>query len=281
MRLQDLVRTFEVVPAVVDLINTVEQQTGKPVDFRIDRSSTAPASVKIARNRMACHLVTLNPAFADTASYLIANKCSNILRVARLHSEDRVVPATTDATLRAATDQLLKLDPTTTTLSPATLTYLVTGVVNQLANLAVQIRIERWLSTRFPELIDQQRRYLEADVAQTLAGVTPEVERSVPATVFARSNAMTYAFVRAMGALVGANYTQRHNGYPSIVRTGRTLYSLVGNSDDESARSDVQLIDAWAAELSLTEWFIWQDFESMPESYFADTGCSDSPSPAL
>jgi hypothetical protein len=229
---------------------------------------------------MACHLITLDPKHASTAAYLIANKCANIQRVARLHSEDRAVPATTDETIRAAADEIARLDPRAASLPPASTAYLVGGLVNQLANLPVQIRIERWVAARFPELAEQQQRYLESDIAQTIAGASPQVERSVPTPVFERSNAMTYAYVRAAGELLGANRTQRYNDHPSIVRRGKALLALVGDADDESALADNRLVAAWAGQLGMERWFVWQDFESMPDSYFADTDCSDSSSPA-
>lgn len=271
MTIDDLKLTFDIHATVVDLVETVAQVTGKPIEFRIDRTSQVPASVKIARFRMPHHLLKIRPDQAFVVSYLIANKCANILRMWRLHTEDRKVVATSDRTLAAAGESIREsMGAGSATLPDNIISMLVTGVINQLSNLPVQVRIERWVASNLPDLRSEQRVYLERDVAETVAGLGADVERLTPPIVFTTSNAMTYAYVRGVGELVGTNWTQRYNNFQSIVRKGKDLYALIGDDDDGSHTSDVKLVDVWGSLLGITSWYVWQDFETMPESYYDD-----------
>jgi hypothetical protein len=248
----------------------VETETGKPVEIRIDKEMKAPATVKVARNRMAYHLVKIHPGQAAVAGYLLANKCMNILRMKPLHSEDRVVPASGSRNFDAAEIAINKSLGSAQSVPQSLVEYMVGGVVSQLNNLPVQLRIERWIRQNLPEIASEQRRFLEQDMAQTVAGVSAEIERVTPPIIFATSNAMTYAYARGIGTLLGTNFVQRYNNHQQIVRQGKKLYEMVDSDDDGMHRGDVFVIDRWAEALGIRDWYSWLDFESVPESYYAD-----------
>jgi hypothetical protein len=137
----------------------------------------------------------------------------------------------------------------------------------------VQIRIERWIAKEYPELESKQRRFLvDREVNDSLAVASAEVERMTPRVIFEPSNAMNFAFVRTIGEIVGENYTRSYYNHPAILRIGRELFEVVDQVEDNTYVGDIELISRWASILNISEWFVFRDFEDMPQSYYADVG---------
>ena len=82
-------------PDVVDLADMIETAFGKPVDIRFDASMKVPAIVKVARERMPAHLVSIHPSQTDVLSYLVAHKCACIERIMRVPASERRVAVST------------------------------------------------------------------------------------------------------------------------------------------------------------------------------------------
>lgn len=269
MRITDLNRAVGILPSVVELVEQVEMETGKPIEIRVDQEMKVPATVKIARERMAYHLIRLHPAQLRTMSYLVANKCANILRMARTEPSERMVPVSTAESMQMVRG-IINGQPMTEQVAPSTVDFWISVIINQLTNLPVQIHIERWVYATYPNLRDQQKDLLEEDIEMILAAATEKEERSKPPVIFNASNAMTYAFVRGVGEIFGTNYSQPYNNFPAVSQQGKRLYELVGTEDEGTTASDVKIVDKWAEDLGVKEWFAWRNFEMMPESYFAD-----------
>jgi hypothetical protein len=86
-------------------------------------------------------------------------------------------------------------------------------------------------------------------------------------TVFKRSNAMNYAYLKHLGAILSRSFERDFREYSDIVRLGETLAQILTNEN----LSDIDLIDEWARVLGMKDWFVWKDFEDMPASYYKDS----------
>jgi hypothetical protein len=267
VNLDELAAGHELLPDVFEIAQLVSETTGKEIDFRPADNLSVTATIKIARERMERHILYFDRHAADRLNYVIAHESGHALRMLRLDPADRRVPVTDQATLAVAArdmgDEITFLAPA---LRPQMLEMWVGGLVQQLTNQPVDVRIERWLHANYPGLRSEQVRALRKDAQVELEGLSRDVERLTPPTIFRFSNAMNYAYLSHAGRIIRGNYLGRYRKRPEILKLGQALYEA---SRDEGM-TDWEVINRWVEHLGVSEWFRWVGFEDMPESYFRD-----------
>lgn len=268
MNLAELSSSYSLQPVVTEIVRKVKEVSGKDIDFRISNTISVYAVTKIARKRMSQHVIYFRKDVVDRLSYIIAHECGHILRIMEAPEEERVVPATNKATkLKVLED--IKSNSFSKPLLAKMIGVWVDGIVMQVTNLPVDVRIERWIQKSFPSLKQEQISALEKDAEKTLAGLSKEVEMVTPTKIFAISNSMAYAYLRGIGPIVGKRYDKAFYGRNSILNLGKKLYKFL-EEEDRGYSGDIETINLWAKTLGIDGWFDWISFESMPESYYED-----------
>ena len=79
------------------------------------------------------------------------------------------------------------------------------------------------------------------------------------------SNAVNYAYLRSVGIMLGQNLV-RDYADAGIVKPGKRLAAVL-EEPDTGFEGDVHESNQWAATLGIGDWFDWQAFEDVPESY--------------
>lgn len=268
MDIKQLSTEYDVHPAVTEAVNLIAEVSGKEIDFQLALNLTFDGSTKIARERMPKHIVMLKENSTFRLNHIIIHECGHILRTMQARPDERVVPSSNTETAAAAFNDLKnELAPLPAEMRSEMFNIWSTGVIYQLVNLPVDVRIETWIYNSYPGFRDTQVKSVGVDVDNCLQGLSDKVRKNTPETIFKKSNAMVYAYLRGISQLTGVNYAEYFKRYPDIKKAGRKLYASLENEDAGFVR-DVETINIWAEMLEVKAWFTWIGFEDVPESYY-------------
>ena len=265
MHLDQLADDFRLNLAVPEIAEQVEQVSGKGIDFRPDPKLGVSARTKMARRRMAQHVILFNPRNRSHLSHLLAHECTRIWRMFAAPPDERRVPASTLETLRVARGeireeaQFLPRD-----LRDEMIDRWIHGLITQATSQPVDVRIEKWIGDNYPSLRKEQRRFLRTEARAITANISPDVKRTTPDTVFKRSNALNYAYLEHVGAIIERSFESKFQSSPEIASLGSTLSRVMDNDD----LSDQELVNRVTETIQVRHWFTWLNFEDMPESYY-------------
>jgi hypothetical protein len=272
VNLAELHDNYSIIPAIDQIAEEVVDVTGKEIEFRARNDLQVHASTKVARERMPRHIIVFKASEGARLNHLIAHECGHILRMMRAAPEERVVPAQTpekrEVALRTLQGELTRL-PIPPAAQSRIVDVWINGLVLQLTNLPVDIYIERWIRNSYPDLHEEQVRSLKVGAAENLQGLSKEVQRVTPRLLFEASNAMNFPYMMEVGKITGESYRSPYRLHANILSKGRKLQRVL-SEEDQGYRGDLEHIRQWAEILGIADWFIWQDFEDMPESYYWD-----------
>lgn len=268
MKIEQLGKEYKLLLPVYDAVALVEKTTGKAVDFEILLNLAVDGSTKIARERMANHIVKVKENSTARVNHIIIHECGHILRMMQADPDQRVVPSSnTDTTNQAFADLAHDLQTLPAEAREEIFNHWLTGLINQLVNLPVDVRIEKWIHDTYPAFRDTQTKSVAVDVKTCLRGLSEEIRRNTIEPIFSKSNAMVYAYLRGISGITGENYLPHFKKYPEIKKGGRKLYAFL-ETEDKGFVQDVAIINSWAEILEIESWFAWIGFEDVPESYY-------------
>ena len=268
MKIEELSKEYGIAPAVYDIVALVSESTGKEVDFELILNMSTDGSTRIARERMPRHIIQIKENSTARVNHIIAHECGHILRTMAAAPTERVVPSSNPKTLTRAFDDLKdELAAVPAQARDDLFNLWVSGTINQLVNLPVDVRIESWLYENYPEFRDTQKKSIEVDVKNCLSGLSSQVMDITIKSVFKRSNAMVYAYLKGISGITGKDYGTEYESYRDIIELGETLYACF-EPEDKGFKQDIATIDRWAEILNIKDWFTWIGFEDVPESYY-------------
>ena len=266
MLLDQLADEYQLNLAVLDIVEQVEQVSGKAIDFRTIPGLRVRAQSSMARQRMAQHVILFNPKERPHLSHILAHECARILRMLATPPEERQVPASMPETLGLARNELRgEAQFLPEELRDEMTDMWIHGLITQVTSQPVDVRIEEWIADNYPGLRQEQRRSLRTETRTVTANMSPDVRRTTAASIFRRANALNYAYLDHIGDILERSFESKFARSLEIVTLGRSLSQVL---DDDTA-SDHELVDRCAEAIQVHDWFIWLDFEDMPDSYYA------------
>ena len=266
MNLDELAQKYRLNLVVPSIAERVEQVTGKEIDFRLKPKLGVRAITSMARQSMDRHVILFNPNEAPHLSHVLAHECARILRMHATPTEHRKVPASTPETLRAARDEIRgQAQFLPAHLRDEMIDMWIHGLITQVTSQPIDVRIEEWLADNYPGLSEEQKRSLRTETRTITANISPDVRSTTPDTIFKRSNALNYAYLDHIGDILERSFESKFREHPEIVALGQTLSDMIEASDI----SDQELVNRMAAAIDVRHWFVWLNFEDMPESYYA------------
>lgn len=201
-------------------------------------------------------------------SYLIAHEFEHILldeRLRQLAANKRyAVPAGAEQRgLRAIEKDLRKIcerNRIPPDLMNEHALRMVRGLTYQLFSIPLDLFIERKLHEDFPAIRDAQFAGLARQMAENAQIVTaPESRDLIPQKMRQANMAMSAAL-----ALFADDLYERRTAYADAYQTsgalpaGRKLYGLFRKlAGDKRPAVEYDLVDAWADELNLRDWYTW------------------------
>jgi hypothetical protein len=268
MNIKELGHEYELAPAVMEAVSLTKDLTGKEIDFQLSVKLNTDGITKIARERMPQHIIKIRENSPARINHVIVHECGHILRLMKADPVDRVVPSsnarTTGIALDAMKNELLAIPEN---VRREAFELWSSGIINQLVNLPVDVRIERWIHLAYPPFRDIQNKSIAFDVKNCVENLSATVRQNTIESIFNKSNAMVYAYLRSISEITGENYSSAFQSYPDIKKTGRKLFAYL-ESEDGGFQQDIDTINAWAEILKINDWFTWIGFEDVPESYF-------------
>lgn len=139
------------------------------------------------------------------------------------------------------------------------------GMVRQIANVPIDLRIETWLYREHPALREVQRRSLLGQLREGVQALAPQIERVTPPTVFRASNAMNCAFARGLMRMYDDPTLAAPYRDTAFWEPGGALLALVDATRDD-AEGDMAVVDRWAEILGVRGWYRWALLDSIPPS---------------
>lgn len=249
------------------IITQVERASGYPVLVTEDRSLRTLAAVRLARGNAPAHTITYNPSVTTQPDYLIAYQCGFILRLFAVPPSERCdfAPAAhgrevVHRLLREPEGPARKLH-----LQPHAIEklrdQLFDGLMVQLRSIPVGLRVDAWILRDYPELAPLQRSAVLRQLQNSQATLAPDVRKIAPTKVYKASVTMNAAFALFWSRTwddPALSLPYKAAGYD---KPGARLLSILDEISDEPT-ADRQLVDAWASELGLSNWYEWVPYSA-------------------
>ncbi len=250
-----------------EIIRIVEEKSGFPVEVTSDARLSTIAVVKMARGAIRMHRITYNPMSSAQVDYTICFQCGFILRLFE-NEPDKRSDFAGNSSGRAAVEQLLMAPDSGVQkmrMQKAQIQQLrdqlFDGIMMQLRSVPIGMRVDLWLLNHYAELREQQRASLLKQFRTNAEILKPEYERMFPVEIYKPNLIMNIAYARFWADLSGEPNLARP--YRNHIYTSNALVLLkVYNDTPKEASSDRNLIDAWANELGLQDWYNWVKYES-------------------
>ena len=262
--------SLDLIEPVNEILEKVKELTGKDIEFIKNNNLTTYAALKMARKNMPSHLIFYKAEHDEIINHLIAHECGHILRIFGVLEEKRLIPKTDDRIKLNALAQIeSEIQRLSSVLPFDKLTQIVnlwySGIIRQVTNFPPDIMIEKWIYDEYPKLRPYQSQSIKKQHEEALAGLSTQVMKMTPRKIFDASNIMNYAFFRILGMHFKINYVRPYNNSPYLSK-GKKLASITEDYVD-NYEGDIEKINEWAIFLNLSKWFIWTDFENIPDNY--------------
>jgi hypothetical protein len=254
-----------------EILNLVSDLTGKSFEFIHKPDLPTLAMVKIARESMPSNLIYYKSINSSNFDHLIAHECGHIYRMMSVHSELRKVPTSNAENRQFAMKQLenelfaLSRDVQIGKMD-SLFDIWFNGIIRQVTNFPVDMRIEKWIFEEYPELRKGQKITIEKQIRENVQCLSKKIEEITPVKIFSVSNYMNYAFAYFMETLIGKKYLPPYKR-TKYVKLGTKLADLVLETEDRGYKQDIEIINKWVKLLGIEGWFYWVDFENIPTDY--------------
>ncbi|MBI3782938.1 MAG: hypothetical protein HY270_06010 [Deltaproteobacteria bacterium] len=228
----------------------------------------------MARGNAPAHTITYNPAAGSAPDYLIAYQCGFILRLfanplserwdfaPAAHSREIVHGLLTGPDGPARKLQLAP--PAVEKLRD----QLFDGLMVQLRSIPVGLRIDAWILRDHQDLAPLQRTAVLRQLQDNQATLAPDVRKIAPTKVYKASVTINAAFACFWARTwddPALALPYKSAGYD---KPGLRLLAIFDEIPADPT-NDRRLVDDWATELGLSNWYEWVPhmIKAEPESY--------------
>lgn len=267
----------ELHPATRELIATVENQTGLPIEIRQVPylKSKGRAMYTVSDPDTSRHLVLVDQDEKRHLDHLVAHEIGHILQFDEMPADQRKLPVVTrDNFVKAASgvaNDLARLSQqgfNKESLNEAIRLW-TTGLVSQISDTPTDIAIENGI--RDNEALRLFQRKSLADNALVLArSMRTEVEAFTPPRVFLASNAMNYALLKSSVSFLKEPWMLRPYRNTEVARLGDELLELMDEIDPHNLEGYQKVTDTWAERLGFNGWYNWQEIDKIRKGDYSN-----------
>jgi hypothetical protein len=256
-----------------EILGEVERLSGQPVQLVYrPHGEGVRASTRVARGSAEPHVLRVDPGQHEFLPHLVAQQGLRLLRLFSAPAEERFLPDATEhefltgvAQTAAEVEALGRRFHLRAEYIQQLTAIVVRGLTFQVVNLPVEIKVERYLWRAYPSLRGEQARSLRHKIAQVQRLLEPRYRRLAPPTPYLATNAMNYAWCKALAgvledATIIAPYLHPTRAAP-YEGLGEQLHAVLEQHPD-THQGDRALIDQWARLLGLEGWYHWELLES-------------------
>lgn len=247
-------------PATLEILSQVEKVSGVRAELVPDPTLPVLATVSMAKGNIPAHIVKYNPNKRGI-DYNIAYECCFILRLFANEPEERFEFATNESARRAVRRSLSSNKKIRRMGLPDPAVHqfadqLYNGLMTQLRSVPIGMRIDRWLWDSYPDLREMQKASIVRQQQDNVQGLSPEIKAMAPTTIFNANVAMNSAYAIYADQLFGSEIYVIPYRSAGFENTGERLLEICSEVPSDASR-DRELVDGWAEELEIQEWYEW------------------------
>lgn len=247
--------------STAEVLERVERESGRPVELYADPGLQTYASVKMARGPAHAHVLTYNPS-KPGFDYHVAYQCGFVLRLYENAPGERYEFGGTEAGRSAVRELVTGKGGVAKKLRlPKAAAEQVTdqffdGIMTQLRSYPIGMRIDQWIGESYPDLRDGQRASVEKQLQENAQALGPRVRQMAPDRIFSGNASMNAAYALFCDRLLSMpRYVVPYRSV-GFEQRGRALLDL-WDGIPPNASHDRQLVDAWAEDLGVSDWYRW------------------------
>ena len=249
------------------VLDDTARLTGRGFAFVASDDLPTLAIVQVARGGMADHRILYRPG-AASIDHLVAHECGHLVRLWGVPQEARTLPVNGREEQVGALEQMGE-ELAGMANSGVPLPVLsdmfrraFPGLVAQVTNVPIDLRIEQWMHDGYPDLLDAQRVSLLGQLEVNRGVLRPDVARITPPTIYRASCALNCAFARGVADMYGEpELAAPYRETPHWGVAGSMLAALGEMPND--AGGDVAAVDRWAGLLDVRGWYHWARLDSL------------------
>jgi hypothetical protein len=216
------------------------------------------ATIRRAGPQDSSHVLRIKGGSSRVADYLIVFQCHMALREGQgVRAVLRDKPAVRDQVISEC-EELHSHLPVAKARELGSFIY--DGLILQLRSMGPGLLVDRWIRQHCPDLREAQARAVESEITNNLEALKPGTKANYPGTIYEASISMNAAYALFGGDLLGKPYLAvpyLSQGYGEKAR--RLIALALGDGDPTQDRPERQIINSWAVELGISDWYDWSE----------------------
>jgi hypothetical protein len=241
-----------------------EQATGCQVVVTVDASLTMRSGVLMASINRPGHIIRIHPNATAGVDYYIVYYCGMIQRFFENPPGERFLFGVGDKG-RYRFRKMLDRMPSFKRLNDAAIfamcEQLLNGIMTHLRSIPLGLRLDDWIINEHSELSEMQRAAIEPQLQENTRSTDNKFRNVCPPSIFDATMAINAAFAQFWAE----KWSQPELALPfkasGYLVAGEKLLKILHEMPD-SGKTDKALIDAWGAELDLTNEYVWVPYLS-------------------
>jgi hypothetical protein len=248
-------------PDTQTLMNMVEEKTGYGVSIIVDDKITTHSGMASATSLQPMHLIKINPKYEKYGDYLVAVQCAMLL--IKWGDPNRIPDfGIINDKAEALVKEFTEMTKNQGLPSHAANEYarmVVTGVLQQLNSLPMQMISMDMVSNLCPGLHDQQKESVNNELREASRSFSKRIQKATPKPIFDRNASMNAAYAIRWSQISGSKSVllpYRSLGYINKGNRLHEIYKAVMNKSDPERYTEV--VDGWAKVLQMEDWYEWK-----------------------
>lgn len=249
---------LKLLPETTNLVTQLEQLSNRHIEFMRVESLPVLASLNIARNGAAYHILQYRPSNSPL-DYFISQQVGIALRMFEQPVSQRF-DFSSSGSGEEILESIMKASSSISSKDMELLPMFVKSVhqwaLMQLRSIPIGMRVDAWLFESFPNMretikdgLAEQQQMNAALLGMQVGKLTPPSNQFAPATAYALFT----------DRLLGTNYSIPFKAAGAL-EDGKLLLDIF----DQMPRSgayDTQLVNAWANQLGMQGWYKWVPYQ--------------------
>jgi len=261
---------LELIPETKEILEKVESLTEKRFKFIPNNEITSHAKLKMARNEMENHIVYYKEGASQSINHIIAHECGHIIRIFKSDPSERLIPFISSKNSETAINEIANdIDSISKVMPKSKVEHLIEmlfkGLVMQLTNQPVDLKIEEWIYTEYHGLREFQKISFQSQLQEALGGLNENVRKITPSKIYEVSHSMNYAYFNVLAKKTKFDLRGSYVDF-EFVDKGKLLIEIMGKYEN-NFDGDLKRINDWANILNLSSWYEWKIFEDVPSNY--------------
>ena len=259
-----MLMTLQLMDSVRQILAAVEKSSGKTITYIEKPDLSAPVSFNLAGKDDPQLMLFYRSHDDEDVNYDVANQAGHLLRLFAAPPEERFVSLANRRTMaRFIMETESELERLSSLLGRDTVRKMISlwyqGVVFQLTRMPPDIMVNKRLYDDWPELRPLLLQAIAAQLRQAIPSLSPNVRRATPARIYRAANIMNFVFFKCLEDHFRSDFLGPYHGTIFIL-DGAPLARITAVWGRNDHAGDRIMIDRWAAELELNNWYEWQPY---------------------